>query len=116
MGLNTVAILYNDRIGDLANDASVGKRIQSSMLHWSVRSKAPTGLNFGYGAVVSQDHADYSQVVIIGQNRGVRAADAENVDWIALEQMKQCLERHGYSVKKRRPRKKVDIPLAAVSD
>lgn len=93
MGYNTVAVLLNDQTN----------RMPDEMRH-SVRSAAVPfdrlQLDFGYGRVISQAHADDSQVVIVARNSGELARNAEGVDPWALEQMKMCLERHGYRVTK----------------
>lgn len=59
--------------------------------------------------LLSQDHADGYQVVIVHGNTGFRVSQDEpepswaRLDWRALDPMKACLERHGYKVTK--PRK-----------
>ena len=98
MGFNTVAVLYNDHTDDIragrAND-----EMADAMSHgWLSRKHDKMATYFGAGMVVSQDHADNSQVVIVGRNSGCRAADATDLDWWALRQMAECLKRHGYAV------------------
>ena len=67
-------------------------------------------LNFGCGSVISQSHADDEQVVVVHGNTGRRAQDADDLGWRALDVMKACLERHGYTVTKRRERQKPKDP------
>lgn len=104
MGFNTVAVLYNDFQGDLEKDGAYGRRIAEAMRDWWDQ-RHPAATSFGAGAVISQAHADYSQVVIVARNSGVPADKADDLDWAALEQMQRCLERHGYKVTKPRKRK-----------
>lgn len=102
MGYNTVAVLYNDHTHEIGKSGPVGARIRSAILGWSDRGRDRLATHFGCGQVISQEHADYSQVVIVGGNTGVRACDATDLDWYAIDQMAKCLERHGYTVKKKR--------------
>lgn len=91
MGFNTVAVLYNDqsyRIKDRAPDISE-----------AISRKSFNGDgDFGYGHIVSCQHADNDQVVIVGQNRGRLLSfcngDKEDFDIIA-----NLLRERGYSVK-----------------
>ncbi|MHC2090027.1 hypothetical protein [Methylobacterium sp. CM6244] len=109
MGFNTVAVLYNDFTHELEKDGRYGKRIAEAMqAHGLLNRGYDHRLNFGAGAVISQAHADNSQVVIVARNSGVRAQDANDLDWHALAQMSECLERHGYKVKK--PSRKKPTP------
>lgn len=100
MGFNTVAVLYNDF--NFANATSdLGPRIQEAIRGWSYRDRDRNGLatNFGCGVVVSQAHADYSQVVVVGQNRGRPLAECNDLDYYALDQIADALRRHGWTVK-----------------
>lgn len=110
MGHNTVAVLYNDHMSDLRRDGRIGEKMANAMQRWSVRERDPLTANFGAGMVISQAHADWSQVVIVGRNSGVRACDATDLDFVALSEMAECLMRHGYKVAK--PRKPKPDPAA----
>ena len=96
MGFNTVAVLYNDHTHDMPT------RMRDAILQSAGCSDDRLAGFFGYGMVITQNHADNSQVVIVGQNNGVLASEAKDLDWWALRQMQDCLERHGYKVTKRR--------------
>ncbi|MCJ2128462.1 hypothetical protein [Methylobacterium sp. E-045] len=101
MGFNTVAVLYNDHTDDIRKSGRVGERIADAMQVYTPHyERYDRRLNFGAGFVISLAHADWSQVVIVGRNTGVRADDASDLDFVALAQMQQCLERHGYTVEK----------------
>lgn len=103
MGFNTVAVLYNDF--NFSDDASIGPRIHRAMRGWSERDRDRMATHFGAGIVVSQAHADYTQIVAVGRNTGQPVADATELDWYALDQMKRCLENHGFKVTKpKKPR------------
>jgi hypothetical protein len=105
MGFNTVAVLYNDF--NFSDDTSIGPRIHRAMRGWSNRDRDSMATHFGAGIVISQAHADYTQIVAVGRNTGQPVADATTLDWSALDQMKRCLENHGYKVTQPRRKKKV---------
>lgn len=102
MGFNTVAVLYNDC--SFADDVTLGNRIEQAIrqLNWPSQNKM--ACYFGKGAVISQAHADYTQIVAVGKNTGKPISEANDLDFFALDQLKECLERHGYKVTKRRRR------------
>jgi hypothetical protein len=97
MGFNTVAVLYNDV--DFAKQRMIGERIQDAIRGWSIRDRDHLATNFGAGMVVSQAHADYSQVVVVGQNRGRQIVECNDLDHYALGQIADALRRHGWTVK-----------------
>lgn len=99
MGYNTVAVLYNDHTHRIREDGDVGRRIAKAMQSWHVRDRDPLALCFGSGTICSQEHADYSQVVVVGQNRGRRLCDCDDLDGYALDQLADALRRHGWTVK-----------------
>ena len=76
MGFNTVAVLYNDV--NFANETDFGKRIHDAMRGWSWRDRNPMIVNFGCGMIVSQAHADYTQIVAVGENRGRSVQDCND--------------------------------------
>lgn len=102
MGYNTVAVLLNDHANEIAECGPLGKRIADAIGGWNYRDRVSLATYFGCGSVISQDHADNAQVVIVQYNTGVRAFEAKNLDWHALHQMATCLENHGYTVRKKR--------------
>lgn len=106
MGFNTVAVLYNDF--DFAKERVLGKRIADAMRGWSIRDRDHLVTHFGCGIVVSQAHADYSQVVVVGQNRGRQIIECNDLDHYAIGQIADALRRHGWDVKPpaKTPRKK----------
>ena len=96
MGFNTVAVLYND--ANFRNDHSLGDRINDAMRGWSWRDRDHLATHFGCGMVISQAHADYDQVVVVGKNTGKPVSEATGLDRMALDQMVTCLVNHGYKV------------------
>ena len=96
MGFNTVAVLYNDF--NFARDPDIGKRIAEAMRGWSWRERDRLATHFGAGMVCSQAHADYSQVVVVGQNRGRMIVECDDLDHYALGQIADALRRHGWKV------------------
>lgn len=99
MGFNTVAVLLNDFTHDLAeNGAHYGPRIAEAMRNVGNKRYGLSGY-FGAGVCISQAHADYSQVVVVGRNTGKPLDEANDLDWYALKQLADALERHGWRVK-----------------
>lgn len=98
MGYNTVAVLFNDF--DFESQPELGKRIKSAMrgYTWPDKGRRPT--HFGCGEVISQDHADSEQVVVVGRNTGYRLDDCNALDMMTQEKLADALRRHGWSVKK----------------
>lgn len=119
MGFNTVAVLLNDGLHMGADDPELGKRIQEASRNWGhspQRSDADIFARSGrgscsYGSIVSVSHADDCQIVIAGGNMGFRIQDAKpqsptQLSTAAIWLLQEALERHGYSVTKRRKTKK----------
>lgn len=99
MGYNSVAVLYNDCTHEIEESGRIGAQIAYAMRRYHNRKRDALPLNFGVGMVISQDHADGEQVVIVSKNCGVRADEANDLGWQALNDMAECLKRHGYTVK-----------------
>ena len=110
MGFNTVAVLYNDF--NFAKQPLLGPMIQDAIRGWSVRDRDHLATHFGAGMVVSQAHADYSQVVVVGQNRGRPIVECNDLDYYALGQIADALRRHGWNVKPpAKPKRKRAVPV-----
>lgn len=107
MGFNTVAVLFNDQTSAFRDDGPLGAKIAKAMTAgWSMRDRDRMATWFGAGQIVSQAHADYSQVVVCGQNGGRPLDECDSLDRYALDQLVNALVRHGYSVKApKKPRK-----------
>lgn len=100
MGFNTVAVLYNDHTYAFRQDGALGQRIATAMTAgWSERHRNKLATWFGAGQIVSQAHADYSQIVVCGRNTGAPLSECNELDWFALHQLAEALRRHGYTVK-----------------
>lgn len=111
MGFNTVAVIFNDHTHRLQeDDGRLSREIAKAMRGWSMRDRDRMATWFGAGQVVSQAHADYSQVVVVGQNSGRPISECGNLDWYALDQIEAALKRHGYVVKKPKKRKSLPQP------
>jgi len=128
MGYNTVAILLNDNIAFGADDPNLGKAIQSASREWSERehdhlatrisTRSGNCIGAIYGQIISQDHADGYQVVVVHGNWGWRIDEAHNDKYLgypAIDQMKDCLERNGYRVTKRRKQTEARAILATAT-
>ena len=97
MGFNTVAVLYNDF--NFATFPAIGHRIAEAMRGYSYRDRDPMVTHFSAGMVISQAHADYSQVVVVGRNTGGPIVECNDLDYYALGQIADALLRHGWTVK-----------------
>lgn len=96
MGYNTVVVVYNDMMGHSTRSLA---RMDEAIRNWHGRREGDhLATYFGWGQVLSCEHADYEQVVVVGRNTGQRIRDAKDLSAIALEDMAKCLERHGYKV------------------
>lgn len=99
MGYNTVIVLLNDHLGEVEDSGPLGRKIGDSVRGYPRRHT----LDFGCGAVISQDHANGFQVTVTHGNMGWRIDKVDYdrfLGWQALDQMKACLERNGYCVTK----------------
>ena len=105
MGFNTVAVIYNDHSSFLANDSGrYGPEIASAMRNWTMRDRDRLATHFSAGQIISQAHADYSQIVVVGRNTGAPLSECNDLDWMAQDQLAEALKRHGWTV--RQPKKR----------
>lgn len=121
MGFNTVLVVYNDSVGSGADDPQLGRRICNAVSGWHGKGRDPSICHIytmsgrhaaSYGQVISQAHADYYQVVVVGKNSGRPIQEAENLDWITLDQLADCLKRHGWTAKPPAKRKSAATEIA----
>jgi len=102
MGLNCVAVLLNDHCGDLERDGGeIGRRMAHEMCN---SSPGMTSGYFGAGRVISRDHADGHQIVVVHGNTGCTIDKAEGLPSWQQEALAECLRRHGWAIPKRRKR------------
>lgn len=110
MGLNTVAVFYNDHFHDI-DSAAMAARIANA---WAALMHDRKGsYSFGAGRFICQDHADHLQIVAVGRNTGERVTMDEASPEV-LARLKDILRWHGYAV--RDPgAKRADPPLSSTS-
>jgi hypothetical protein len=96
MGLTSVAVLHNDMCGEIEACGELGKRMAWAMKNWN---RVTLEGYFRVGRVVSRDHSSAYQVVVVHGNTGCHITDANEVDYLALSMMADCLKRHGWSAK-----------------
>lgn len=99
MGYNTVAVIYNDHLGEMEKGGAVSSRIARAIQEWGLRDRDPLAPHFGCGRIISMAHANYSQVVVCGHNEGRPIVECGNLDHYALGQIADALRRHGWDVK-----------------
>lgn len=106
MGYNTAILLLNDGLDQLEKDPQAGRKIRGAILRHGLHQRIGRTQSFGIGfhanmgQVISCDHADFTQVLIVGQNRGesvTRNPTNEN-----LEELARLLRGQGYVVYKRK--------------
>jgi hypothetical protein len=127
MGWNTVAVILNDSLGAIESDPAFGKRIadavrnsfgrEGDFMVGEVDARGERSVHCSAMRIISQCHADGEQVTITHGNLGRRADDANDLGWMALDQMQRCLERHGYKVTKpKRAKAPPRQPLPSLPD
>lgn len=109
MGYNTVAVIYNDHMGEIQKQMP---RLADAIRGWLVRDNDALATCFESGLVVSQDHADDLQVVVVGRNTGARLT-CEEASSEHLEALAEILQAHGYGVKG--PSEKRALPASNTS-
>lgn len=106
MGLNCVAVLLNDFCGELKkDDGRLSRRMSHEMCNTIV---GHTSGYFGAGRIISRDHADGYQVVVVHGNTGCTIDKAENLPTWQQDALAECLRRHGWTIPKRRRRSTPD--------
>jgi hypothetical protein len=105
-------VLLNDTVDYGAKDSQIGQRILDAVRAYPARdrdrgrldifARPDAGGGASYGSVISQAHADYSQIVVVGRNYGRPLHECADLDWYAVDQLKTALEKNGYRVTKRR--------------
>lgn len=101
MGFNSVAVIFNDHLHDIKNSSTFG-----SDVYYAVREVDLNPNNrdlkgyFGSGMIISSAHADFDQLVVVGQNRGRLLRDEKNPSPVLINQLVDYLKDQGYSVRK----------------
>lgn len=104
MGFTTVAILHNDLSHEIEKSERLGADIAEAMRGWwSCRHGSG---DFRVGSVISREHADAYQIVIVHGNTGEPVRDAKDLHYSALNQMADCLKRHGWMARPPSKRKR----------
>lgn len=97
MGFTTVAILHNDLSHQIEKSEGLGRDIASAMRAiWSARNDST---DFKVGRVISCEHSGAYQIVIVHGNTGEPLREAKDLHYSALNQMADCLKRHGWTAK-----------------
>lgn len=98
MGNLAVAVMYFDHIGNIERATP---RLSDAMLDFAHDGHRHGPKSFGHGAIVSWDHADGHQVVVVNANTGWRVGmdECPPPDHV-LQACANALRAHGWSVKK----------------
>lgn len=109
MGFNTVLMVLNDHLDVGAKDPEIGRRIRDAVCSYPARDRDRHRLDIyarsdrcsaSYASVISQAHADDTQVVVVGRNYGQPISECDKLDWWTIKQITAALERNGYRVMK----------------
>lgn len=100
MGFNTAAIIRNDYLHEIGSDTEIGQKIRSLVLS--------NGRDQDYGyisgiTVLPSEHADYDQLVVIGQNR-IRPFRELSKDE-RTKMVRGLADLLGYNLRKKAPRR-----------
>ena len=96
MGFNSVVMLMNDLLSEMADNKELGKEIYES---FRFLGSGRDGLGFPGGKFISTAHADYYQIVVVNRNDGRLLENCNDLPPIALEQLADALTTHGWRVK-----------------
>ncbi len=119
MGYNSVVVVMNDAIGMIEKDQTFGKNLHDAVITMGrpdaqkygndVPAYSPTGLGVFCNAatVVSSQHADVPQVVVVKHNSGYVYKYGETLPDHVLEDLKWVLAQHGYTTRKKPTKKEV---------
>ena len=99
MGFTTVVVMHNDQLDRAPAEMQRAARCYSGR---SASQRYRLETDFGWGHIASQAHADFPQITVTHCNLGQPLEECNDLGWMALDQLKRALERHGYRVTKRR--------------
>src|ERR1700749_3861313 len=94
MGLNTIAVLYNDIAYQLP------ERMKEAVVQFRFGDQPHHERSFGTGQVISCAHADHYQIVVVHGNTGWTIDKAPELPSYIQDQLAESLRKHGWSVKK----------------
>lgn len=92
MGYNTVAVLYNDMSQEISEAMP---RLGQAMRAYGWK-RSSVDRNFGSGVVISQEHADWLQVVVAGRNTGWAIGRDEDVPDYVMEAVCRAIDAAGW--------------------
>lgn len=104
MGINTTVLILNDYLHDIEKDEGFGFRLSGGIQAHNLGSKSD--LYIGHGTkIISSVHADYSSLLVVGENTGSRLAISKNYKIpesdVNLELLKQAADNLGYKLIKK---------------
>lgn len=110
MGNSVVAVLLTDCCGEMENDDGRIGREMAASIKALPGARNSLDCDFHVGRVIAWDHSSAWQVVVAHGGTGWRLGAEPDPSWLrpgdgfqhALDNMRACLERHGYKVTKRR--------------
>ena len=115
MGFNSVVVVMNDALGMIEEDPTFGRNLAQETMTYrrtggDVPAHSPTGRGVFCNAatVLSCQHADVPQVVVVKHNTGWVYEYGKALPDHVLEDLKWVLDQHGFAVRKK-PTKKQEV-------
>ena len=111
MGYNTAVVVMNDALGAIKNDPKFGESLYNAILEvqrgeqvdvpaYTYHDGEVRGVHCNAATVISSQHADVPQVVVVKGNTGYVAKYREPLPEHVIADMKWALEQQGYRVSK----------------
>lgn len=99
MGYNTAVLVLNDYLSDIETDQAFGAKVAEATIQAHARMERVNILGTGV-QVLPSEHADWTQIVLIGQNRIRRAATANGGS--EEDVLREWAWQLGYDLRKRK--------------
>lgn len=110
MGWNTVIVIMNDRLSDIAKDPAFGKAVESACLQVSIPRELRTDAD-GRFVAIAHSHADYPMLVLAGWNGGqllgTGCGNPRELE-TQLSAVRSWANKHGYELRRAPKRRGVE--------
>lgn len=108
MGFNSVLVVMNDALHQIADDAQFGKKVSDAIKNHSRggRTDISSGGHVNAASVVSCEHADTTVVAAIGGNHATLLLHKHNgglhlTEDDQIQLLKSLADKYGYSLRKK---------------
>jgi hypothetical protein len=113
MGYNTAVLVMNDALNAIKDDPEFGKNLYKASLEFNLGKQVDVpaysydsngvrqrGVHCNAATVVSSEHADVPQVIVVKHNSAFVHKYKEQLPDHVIEDLKWVLKQHGYRVSK----------------